>query len=138
LTLAGQVTAQTTGCVATADLPSTVLGFHDLIRITHQQAQTEAYGENNTGIRVVNKEGQLLGIEIPLTLKPNESRILSIEEIYKLAQRNVFKVRLSPNVVQIIEDNSNAGPHHDFQATYRNSLGGITPLMFTCDAGPSG
>ena len=78
MALSGQASAKISGCVATADLPLSILGMHDTIRVTHQQAGTNFTGENNAAIRVVDKNGNLLGIEYTFSLDVNASKTFAI------------------------------------------------------------
>lgn len=138
--LAAEVSAQGLGCVATADLPIAVPGFQDTIRVTRQQAarvevEVTTTGDlSNAALRVVDKDGALLGNEYPFYLEANASRTFSVDEIYRITNLSREQRRLSSKVVQIIENGITPfGPH--FQATYRNSMGLVTtPLLFTCDA----
>jgi hypothetical protein len=132
LSMSGQALAQTAGCVATADLPSSILGSHDTIRVTHQQAATAELEVDNSRIRVVDSDGNLLGQEYPFTLGVNESKTFSVEEICQLTNLTFAQKRLPNKVVQIVELTEPPNPHN-YQATYRNGIGMLTPLLFTCD-----
>ena len=127
LTLSGQSFAGAAGnCVATADLPKSILGVNDTIRITHQQADPNGPTFFDPEIRVMSPAGEKLGSFV-LDLAVNASVTFKIIEIYQKAGLRPLIDGLSPNVVQIVGFN-------DFQAVYKNGLGLVTPLLFTCDA----
>ena len=136
LVLSGAVSADPSpisGCVATADLPTSILGLQDSIRVTHQQAATESFLENNSVLRVLDENGVLLGTENTFTLGVNESKTFSVEDIYKMAGLTFAQRRMPNKVVQIVESTNGQSNHHDDQATYRTGFGMITPLIFTCE-----
>jgi hypothetical protein len=127
LTLSGQSSAGIAGnCVATADLPKSILGANDTIRITHQLADPFGPTEVDPQIRVMSPAGDELG-SFELDLAVNASVTFKISEIYQKAGLRPLIDGLSPNVVQIVA-------FRDFQAVYKNGLGFVTPLLFTCGA----
>jgi hypothetical protein len=114
-------------CVATADLPFSLSGLNDTIRITYQQTELGPFRLMDPEIRVMRSDGSRLGAAIPYDLSGNASVIYKISDIYAQAGLSPRRDGLFPNVVQIVGSRNT-------QATYRNVLGIITPLIFTCDA----
>ncbi len=130
LVMAGPASAELVAgmeqCVATADLPKNILGTGDTIRITQQAAELNG-APIDPEIRVMDPAGNTLGSFTFTFAKANASVTYRISEIYDLARLKPFRDGLSPNVVQIVG-------FRDFQAVYRNGLGFVTPLVFTCEA----
>lgn len=126
-TLAGQLQP----CAATVDLRTAAAqGWSDTIRVTHQAAPPDVVAIDNLTFRIVRPNGQIVG-SFSETLDLGASVAYSVKQIYDKAGAIAT---LTPNLIQILQnDGPPIGPH-DMQGTYRNAQNGqVVPLLFTCD-----
>ncbi len=118
-------------CTATVDLRAAAAqGWSDTIRVTHQAAPPHGVVANNLTFRVVRPNGQIVG-SFSESLDLGASVAYSIKQIYDKAGAIAT---LTPNLVQVVQNDGPPSGEFDMQGTYRNALNGqVVPLLFTCE-----
>lgn len=112
------------GCKATVDLKS----HDDKIRITHQAGSLMEVVGGNLEFVVVDENGNKLGDALVFTLNINETKTLSVKEIFYQA-KVPYPWKLYNRFIQVIEQDGNIA--HDMQGTVAY-FNGVVPLIFTC------